>query len=70
VVDQATLDDRLDDISEDDMVGMAGLSRLVRRHDDCVTAVLVNGRLAWHHGAFVDGFGDRKGYGQILRATG
>ncbi|MCU1498867.1 MAG: N-acyl-D-glutamate amidohydrolase [Acidimicrobiales bacterium] len=68
VVDPATLDDRLDDITEDDMVGMADLHRLVRRHDDCVPAVLVNGRLAWHDGTFAAGFGDRKGYGQVLRA--
>jgi len=68
VVDPATLDDRLDPISEDEMVGMPELQRLVRRHDDCVPAVLVNGRLAWHDGAFAPGFGDRKGYGQVLRA--
>ncbi|MCU1353920.1 MAG: N-acyl-D-glutamate amidohydrolase [Acidimicrobiales bacterium] len=68
VVDPATLDGRLDDISEDDMVGMPGLHRLVRRHDACVPAVLVNGRLAFHDGAFADGFGDRNGYGRLLRS--
>jgi N-acyl-D-aspartate/D-glutamate deacylase len=68
VVDPATLDDRLDAMTEDEMVGMPGLDRLVRRHDDCVPAVLVNGRLAWHDGAFADGFGDRPGYGRVLRA--
>ncbi|QXC60955.1 amidohydrolase family protein [Aquihabitans sp. G128] len=68
VVDPTTLDDRLDPISEDEMVGMPDLQRLVRRHDDCVPAVLVNGRLAWHDGAFAPGFGDRKGYGHVLRS--
>ena len=68
VVDPATLDDRLDPITEDAMVGMPELQRLVRRHDDCVPAVLVNGRLAWHDGAFAHGFGDRRGYGTVLRA--
>lgn len=69
VVDPASLDDRLDDITEDEMVGMPGLRRLVRRHDDCVTAVLIGGRVAWQDGSYVDGFGDRRGYGQVLRAT-
>ena len=69
VVDPATLDDRLDSITEEEMVGMPGLDRLVRRHDDCVTAVLVNGRLAWHDGGFSAGFGDAAGYGQVLRAS-
>ena len=69
VVDPDTLDDRLDTIAEEDMVGMPELHRLVRRHDDCVPAVLVNGRLAWHEGMFAHGFGDRKGYGSVLRST-
>jgi N-acyl-D-aspartate/D-glutamate deacylase len=69
VVDPSTLDDRLDTITEDDMVGMPEIQRLVRRHDACVPTVLVNGRLAWHDGAFTPGFGDRKGYGSVLRAT-
>ena len=69
VVDPETLDDRLDKIAEEDMVGMPELHRLVRRHDDCVPAVLVNGRLAWHEGTFAHGFGDRKGYGSVLRST-
>ena len=60
VVDPATLDGRLDDISEDDMVGMPDLHRLVRRHDDCVPTVLVNGRVAWHEGSFAEGFGDSR----------
>ncbi|CAN5444309.1 amidohydrolase family protein [soil metagenome] len=68
VVDPATLDDRLDPITEDEMVGMPEIQRLVRRHDDCVPAVLVNGRVAWHDGSFAPGFGDRKGYGTVLRA--
>jgi hypothetical protein len=31
--------------------------------------VLVNGRIAWHDGVAAEGFGDRKGFGQVLRAT-
>ena len=69
VVDPTTLDDRLDRIEEDEMVGMPGLQRLVRRHDECVPTVVINGRLAWHDGALTRGFGDRKGFGRVLRAT-
>lgn len=68
VVDPTTLDERLDEMTEDDMVGMAGLRRLVRRHDECVTTVLIGGRVAWRDGAATTGFGDQKGYGQVLRA--
>jgi N-acyl-D-aspartate/D-glutamate deacylase len=69
VIDPAKLDGRLDDIHEVEMVGMPGLQRLVRRHDDCVPTVLVNGRVAWRDGAFVDEFGHRRGYGRVLRAV-
>ncbi len=69
VVDPDALDGRLDDISEEEMVGMPGLRRLVRRHDACVPAVVLNGRLAWSDGAFAAGFGDQQGYGRVLRAT-
>ncbi len=69
VVDPEALDERLDEITEDEMVGMPDLHRLVRRHDACVPAVLVNGRVAWRDGSFADGFGDRRGYGRVLRAT-
>ena len=69
VVDPSTLDDRLDEMTEEEMVGMPGLDRLVRRHDACVPAVLVNGRVAWHDGRPTPGFGERRGYGKVLRAT-
>lgn len=69
VVDPATLDDRLDPMAEEPMVGMPDLHRLVRRHDDCVPLVVVNGRVAWQDGAFAAGFGDRRGFGTVLRAT-
>lgn len=69
VVDPSTLDGRLDEITEEEMVGMPGLDRLVRRHDDCVPAVLVNGRITWRDGAFAEGFGDQRGFGRVLRAN-
>ncbi len=68
VVDPTTLDTRLEEMTEDDMVGMAGMRRLVRRHDECVTSVVIGGRLAWHDGGYSRGFGDQRGYGRVLRA--
>ena len=70
VVDPTTLDERLEAMTEDDMVGMPGLRRLVRRHDECVTTVVIGGRVAWHDGAYTTGFGDQRGYGRVLRHTG
>ena len=70
VVDPTTLDERLEAMTEDDMVGMPGLRRLVRRHDECVTTVVIGGRVAWHDGAYTAGFGDQRGYGRVLRHTG
>jgi N-acyl-D-aspartate/D-glutamate deacylase len=68
VVDPATLDDRLVAMSEEEMVGMLGLDRLVRRHDECVPAVVINGRLAWRNGTFTPGFGEQRSFGRLLRA--
>ena len=67
VVDPATLDDRLDEMHETDMVGIPEIQRLVRRHDDCTPAVLINGRVVWQDGRFAQGFGDQRGYGRVLR---
>jgi N-acyl-D-aspartate/D-glutamate deacylase len=69
VIDPSTLDERLTAMAEEEMVGIPGLDRLVRRHDECVPTVVINGRLAWHDGRFADGFGDQRGYGRVLRAT-
>lgn len=69
VVDPATLDDRLDHIVEDDTMDLLGVNRLVRRHDECVPLVLVNGRIAWSDGAYAERFGAATGYGQVLLST-
>jgi N-acyl-D-aspartate/D-glutamate deacylase len=69
VVDPAALDDRLDEIEEDAMVGMPGVQRLVRHHDACVPAVVINGRLAWHEGEAAADLGERCVHGRVLRAV-
>nr|MCH9686981.1 amidohydrolase family protein [Deltaproteobacteria bacterium] len=68
VVDPAGLDSSIDAITEASMPGFADLSRLVRRNDGAVRAVLVNGRVAYTPGQFADDFGQARGYGRVLRA--
>jgi N-acyl-D-aspartate/D-glutamate deacylase len=69
VIDPGALDDRVDEVVEAPMPGMADLHRLVNRSDGAVRAVLVNGRLAWDESGRVEGFGTEPGYGTVLRST-
>jgi N-acyl-D-aspartate/D-glutamate deacylase len=69
VVDPAGLDDRLDDLHEEPVPGLDGLRRLVRRNDDAVRAVYVNGRLAWDGRSPVPGLGRERGFGRVLRGA-
>lgn len=69
VVDPAGLDATLDDIHEVPMPGFPGLERLVRRNDDAVRAVLVNGRLAWDGHEAAPDLGKAPGYGRLLRGS-
>ncbi len=66
IVNPEALDERLEAYHEADMEGMNGLKRMVRRSDGAVSAVLVNGRVAFRDGAFTPGFGQERGYGQFL----
>jgi N-acyl-D-aspartate/D-glutamate deacylase len=70
VVDPATLDERLDVLTDDeDAVDLLGVARIVRRHDECVPAVLVHGRVAWRDGEFAEDFGRSHDHGTVLRAS-
>jgi N-acyl-D-aspartate/D-glutamate deacylase len=66
VIDPERLDSAVEEITEEDMVGFEGLRRLVRRNDDTVRAVLVNGRVAWESGSLADDLGHSPGYGTFL----
>jgi N-acyl-D-aspartate/D-glutamate deacylase len=67
VVDPQHLDGTLDEIHEQAMPEL-GLSRLVRRNDAAVRAVVIGGRLAASHGVPAADLGESRGYGQVLRA--
>lgn len=66
VVNPAGLDDALDGYHEAEVEAYDGLSRMVRRNDDAVTATVIGGRAVYGGGRFVEGFGQR-GYGRFLR---
>jgi N-acyl-D-aspartate/D-glutamate deacylase len=69
VVDPSGLDTALDELHEVPMPGFPGLDRLVRRNDDAVRAVLINGRLAWDGHEAAPDLGKTSGYGQLLRGS-
>ena len=50
------------------MEGFGGLRRLVRRNDETVNAVMVNGKLAVLHGKPKYELGKEMGFGKVLRA--
>ncbi len=66
VIDPEHLDDRVEEIHEEPMPEFTGLNRLVRRNDDTVRAVLVNGKMAWRGGTPADDLGISRDYGQVL----
>lgn len=68
VIDPEGLTDDVERITEAPMPGFPGLSRLVRRNDAAVRAVLVNGAVAWRSGAPSGELGERPGFGRVLRA--
>lgn len=67
VVDPQHLDDSLDGYAEDVVDHYGGLSRMVNRNDDTVTAVLVGGRTVFADGRLTDLVGTRR-TGSFLRA--
>ncbi len=69
VIDPAGLDARVDDAYEAPMEFFGGYTRLVRRNDDAVKAVLVNGRVAVTDGAPSPALGVEPGFGRFLPAA-
>lgn len=51
VIEPERLDEGVEHIEETEMPGFPGRQRLVRRNDETVRAVMVNGRIAWRNGA-------------------
>ena len=68
IVDPERLDDSLDDYAEATVDQYGGLSRMVNRNDDTVSAVLVGGRAVFLNGQPTDLVG-RQRTGRFLRAA-
>ena len=66
IVDPAHLDETVEAIEEAPMEGFDGLQRLVRRNDDTVRAVLVNGQVAWDGDRPAADLGTAHRYGTFL----
>ncbi len=67
VLDPARLDDSLEEYAEAPVAAYGGMSRMVNRNDDTVTAVLVGGRTVWRDGAATGLLGHER-TGRFLRA--
>ena len=68
IVDPAALDDSLDRYAEEGVDQYGGLSRMVNRNDDTVSAVFVGGRAVFLDGKPTDLVGERR-TGRFLRAA-
>lgn len=67
VIDPDKLDESLDRYAEHPVEPYGGLSRMVNRNDETVTAVLVSGKLAFGAGKAAPALGKER-FGQFLRA--
>ncbi|MEM6347797.1 MAG: amidohydrolase family protein [Bacteroidota bacterium] len=68
VIDPQYLDDRVNEIHEAPMPDLPDFQRLVRRHDELVPMVMINGKIVWQDGAPSPEFGQQKGFGKVLLA--
>ncbi|MCK0090690.1 amidohydrolase family protein [Rhodococcus sp. F64268] len=68
VIDPTGLNDDVDAYHEAAMDEFGGLSRMVNRNDDAVTATAVAGKVVFREGGFVPGYGTSIGTGRFLRA--
>jgi N-acyl-D-aspartate/D-glutamate deacylase len=70
VVDPRHLDERLDRAEEAPIAFFGDFVRLVRRNDEAVRSVIVNGREAASGGEVLPEVGRERGFGTVLRAAG
>jgi N-acyl-D-aspartate/D-glutamate deacylase len=68
VIDPDGLNGDVDAYHEAAMDEFGGLSRMVNRNDDAVTATAVAGKVVFREGSFVPGYGTSVGTGRFLRA--
>lgn len=69
VINPDYLNDELDKTYEAGMPGMPEFKRWVRRNDQAVEQVFVNGKIAWQGSDAGEGLGSTKNFGKVLRAN-
>ncbi len=69
VVDPVGLTSDLERTFEEPLEGFGGYTRLVRRSDEAVRAVVVGGRVASLGGQIDEAIGVERGFGRVLRAS-
>lgn len=68
VLDPEGLDDRVEALHEAPMLEFDGLSRLVRRNEEAVRHVIINGRIARRDAMGSEALGREPGFGRLLAA--
>jgi N-acyl-D-aspartate/D-glutamate deacylase len=68
IIDPAALDDQVEALHEATMPEFGDLSRLVRRNDAAVRAVVIQGRVAYLDAVPAPELGHQSGFGRLLRA--
>ncbi|MGB2756842.1 MAG: N-acyl-D-glutamate amidohydrolase [Acidimicrobiia bacterium] len=69
IVDPTGLDGALDELHEELMPGFPELHRIVKRNDDAIRAVFINGLLAWDGHEADPALGKTTGFGRLLRGS-
>lgn len=68
IINPDALDGRLEAYHEAGMEGLDDLQRMVNRSEGTVTAVIINGRMAFQDGKFAADLGQVRNYGDFLPA--
>ncbi|MCB1152928.1 amidohydrolase family protein [bacterium] len=68
VVNPAGLNHELGDYHEEPVEMLGGMPRMVRRNDEAVSTVIINGRVAYREGKFSDDYCAQGRWGRLLKA--
>ncbi len=69
MVDPKYLDEQLEETFEEGLPGLSEFKRWVRRNDEAVPYVFINGKIACQNGQKTDKLGKQRGYGTLLKAN-
>ncbi|MEO0470234.1 MAG: amidohydrolase family protein [Bacteroidota bacterium] len=69
IIDPDHLTEGVDETFEASMPGLPEFQRLVRRNDETVRCVMINGKVVWTPEGHPETFGQSRGFGQLLRVN-